>query len=133
MREFLLTERDEILDNGRVVLKGLGPALAMEKAMAERAAKNGRFIVIATADKVVPRIATTKPLPVEVDAKEMTLEEMTAALESWYTSRGVAPKNIQELVKAGFIKKMPTPPAGKDFAIDATNLRVVLVDRLLGN
>ena len=89
--------------------------------------------VLVACGKSPPPAAPVAATPVEVDAKEMTLEEMTAALESWYTSRGVAPKNIQELVKAGFIKKLPTPPAGKDFAIDATNLKVVLVDRLLGN
>ena len=83
--------------------------------------------------KAPPPAAPVVAAPVEVDAKEMTLEEMTTALEAWFTSRGSAPKNFQEMIKAGFIKKMPTPPAGKDFAIDATNLRVVLVDRLLGN
>lgn len=83
--------------------------------------------------KSPPPAAPVAVAPVEVDAKEMTLEEMTAALESWYTSRGVAPKNIQELVKAGFIKKLPTPPPGKDFAIDAKNLKVIVVDKLLGN
>jgi hypothetical protein len=82
-----------------------------------------------TPPPTVPAVAA----PDLEDAREMTIDEMTAALEAWFTSRGSAPANLQELVKAGFIKKMPTPPPGKEFAIDAKNLKVVLVDRLLGN
>ncbi len=54
---------------------------------------------------------------------------MSYAVQAWFTSRGAAPKNMQELVKAGFIKKLPTPPPGQEFAIDSKNLRVVLVNR----
>lgn len=57
----------------------------------------------------------------------MTLDDMSVALQAWFTSRGSAPKDIQELVKSGFIKKLPAPPPGQAYAIDAQNLRVVLV------
>lgn len=80
-----------------------------------------------------PPVPTPTAVADPADAREMTIDEMTAALEAWFTSRGSAPKNLEEMVKAGFIKKLPTPPAGKEFAIDAKNLKVVLVDRLLGN
>ncbi len=61
--------------------------------------------------------------------KEQTLEEMSYAVQAWFTSRGAAPKSLEELVKAGFIKKLPTPPPGQQFALDTQNLRVVLVNR----
>ena len=63
------------------------------------------------------------------DEKEMTLDEMSASLQAYFTSRGSPPKTVQELVKTGFIKKLPAPPAGQEFAVDAPNLRVVLVNR----
>jgi len=69
------------------------------------------------------------PSAVAPGEKETTLEEMSYAVQAWFTSRGAAPKSLQELVKAGFIKKLPTPPPGQEFALDTQNLRVVLVNR----
>lgn len=91
-------------------------------------------LTLAACSKTPPSAAPAAAAPaVAVDEKDMTIEEMTGALEAWFTSRGAAPKNFQEMIKAGFIKKMPAPPPGKEFAIDAKNLQVVLVDRLIGN
>ena len=73
---------------------------------------------------VAPPPATAAP-----GEKEATLEEMSYAVQAWFTSRGAAPKSLQELVKAGFIKKLPVPPPGQQFALDTQNLRVVLVNR----
>ena len=88
-------------------------------------------LALTACDKTPPPAAP--PAAVTADEKEMTIEEMTGAVQAWVTSRGEAPKNFQEMIKVGFIRKMPTPPPGKEFAIDAKNLQVVLVDRLIGN
>ncbi|MBI3875468.1 MAG: hypothetical protein HY300_05825 [Verrucomicrobia bacterium] len=81
-----------------------------------------------------PSPATAMPLAPPPSAgapgeKDLTLEDMSYAVQAWFTSRGATPKNLQELVKAGFIKKLPTPPPGQEFAIDPKTLRVVLVNR----
>lgn len=78
--------------------------------------------------KTPPAPITVAPPPgTATEEKEMTLDDMSAALQAWFTSRGSAPKDIQELVKSGFIKKLPAPPPGHAYGIDAQNLRVVLV------
>lgn len=99
-----------------------------------------RSLVPLLAGAALCLVACNKPPPppappaaVTADEKAMTIEEMTGAVQAWVTSRGEAPKNFQEMIKAGFIRKMPEPPPGKEFAIDAKNLQVVLRDRLIGN
>lgn len=69
------------------------------------------------------------PPPATAGEKELTLDEMSYAVQAWFTSRGAAPKSLQEMVKAGFIKRLPTPPPGKEFAIDEKGMRVVLINR----
>lgn len=91
----------------------------------------GAALCLVACNKPPPPAAP--PAAVTADEKEMTIEEMTGAVQAWVTSRGEAPKNFQEMIKAGFIRKMPAPPPGKEFAIDAKNLQVVLRDQLIGN
>lgn len=58
----------------------------------------------------------------KTEAEQMAAE--TAALKAVQ-----APiKDLSELVKAGVIKTLPTPPAGKKFAIDPQSQQVVLVN-----
>lgn len=66
------------------------------------------------------------PPPVDVNAKEPTLAEMNEAIQVWFTSRGRPPENLEDLAKAHFISKVPTPPAGRQYVIDKEKLRVVL-------
>lgn len=69
------------------------------------------------------------PAPPVVDTanlKEPTLDELNEAVQAWFTSRGQAPANFEELAKARFISKVPTPPPGRTYVIDAPNIRVVL-------
>lgn len=74
-----------------------------------------------------------KPAPVPVapvvevaSLKEPTLTELNEAVQAWFTSRGQAPASLEELAKAKFISKVPTPPRGQQYVIDAQNLRVVV-------
>lgn len=69
-----------------------------------------------------------KPAPVvtQTEAKEPTLEDLNNALQVWFTAKGGSPNGFEDLVKAGYISKVPTPPPGRTYVIDAANLRVVL-------
>lgn len=60
------------------------------------------------------------------DAKEPTLEELNLSVQAWFTSRGRAPESLEEMAKARFLSKVPTPPAGRQYVIDKEKLRVVL-------
>ncbi|MBI3875244.1 MAG: hypothetical protein HY300_04655 [Verrucomicrobia bacterium] len=40
-----------------------------------------------------------------------------------------APNTLDDLVKAGLIKRVPPAPAGKKFALAANKMAVVLVDK----
>lgn len=66
------------------------------------------------------------PVPVQKEAKEPTLEELNSALEVWFTAKGGSPKGFEDLVKAGYLSKVPTPPPGRQYVIDPQTFRVVV-------
>lgn len=66
------------------------------------------------------------PVPVQREAKEPTLEELNSALQVWFTAKGGSPKGFDDLVKAGYLSKVPTPPPGRQYVIDAPNIRVIV-------
>lgn len=66
------------------------------------------------------------PVPVQQEAKEPTLEELNSALQVWFTAKGGSPKGFEDLVKAGYLSKVPTPPPGRTYVIDAPNIRVIV-------
>ncbi|MEN9572700.1 MAG: hypothetical protein RL514_555 [Verrucomicrobiota bacterium] len=55
------------------------------------------------------------------------MAEIHRALELWTFKRGQPPKDLKELVTAGYLQKLPPPPAGKKFAFDPAMMRVQLV------
>ncbi|KAF0175123.1 MAG: hypothetical protein FD161_3435 [Limisphaerales bacterium] len=52
---------------------------------------------------------------------------LTEALHYFFEANNRMPKDFSELVRAKFIPAMPTPPAGKRYAIDRPNMQVVLI------
>ena len=80
-----------------------------------------------------------EPLPLTPEAKQMlaeaekspeaTLALMNEALKDWLLRHPEYPKTVQEFVTARVLPKLPTPPPGKEFAIDRTHGVVVLVDK----
>lgn len=90
------------------------------------------FLVLLCA--VILMACRKKPAPVSVStpptsaatAKEPTQEELNTALQVWFTARGGTPGSFEDLVKAGFISKVPTPPPGREYVIDKQTLRVLL-------
>ena len=49
------------------------------------------------------------------------------SLELWTFQRNQPPKDLNELVTAGYLQRLPTPPTGKKFAFDPVKMRVQLV------
>ena len=66
------------------------------------------------------------PVPVQQEAKEPTLEDLNSALQVWFTAKGGSPKGFEDLVKPGYLSKVPTPPPGREYVIDAPNIRVLV-------
>jgi hypothetical protein len=54
-----------------------------------------------------------------------TLERLTQAVRKYAAETRSAPKSLAELVTSGYLPEAPTPPAGKQYVIDA-QLRVQL-------
>lgn len=54
------------------------------------------------------------------------LAELTHGLRTYSVEKRKVPTSLNEVVAAGYIKNLPSPPAGKSFAIDSKNLRVIL-------
>lgn len=70
--------------------------------------------------------ALPTPLPSTATTPEEAVAEVDRALELWTFKRGQPPKDLNELVTAGFLQRLPTPPAGKRFVLDAAKMRVHL-------
>ncbi|MEK6536624.1 MAG: hypothetical protein AABZ63_03990 [Actinomycetota bacterium] len=71
--------------------------------------------------------ALPAPLPSTATTPEEAVAELNRALELWTFKRGQPPKDLNELVTAGYLQRLPTPPAGKKFAFDPVKMRVQLV------
>lgn len=54
--------------------------------------------------------------------------QLTQTVRKYAAEKQRAPKNLQELVAAGYLDNIPAAPPGKTFAIDK-NLQVYLADR----
>ena len=71
--------------------------------------------------------ALPAPLPSTATTPEEALAEIHRALELWTFKRSQPPKDLSELVTAGYLQRLPTPPAGQKFAFDPAKMRVQLV------
>ncbi len=71
--------------------------------------------------------ALPAPLPSTATTPEEAVAEVNRALELWTFKRGQPPKDLNELVTAGFLQRLPAPPAGKKLAFDPVKMRAQLV------
>lgn len=71
--------------------------------------------------------ALPAPPPSTATTPEQAVAEINKALELWTFQRNQPPKDLSELVTAGYLQRLPTPPAGKKFAFDPVKMRVQLV------
>jgi len=65
---------------------------------------------------------------VEVPSKD-ALEAVTMAAQSFFIAHERAPKSLEELVSSGYLRKLPTPPAGKKYVYDPERANIALADQ----
>jgi hypothetical protein len=56
------------------------------------------------------------------------IAQINSALEQWVFQHNNPPRDLNELVKQGYLKQTPVPPRGKKFAIDPRTMRALLVE-----
>jgi hypothetical protein len=57
-----------------------------------------------------------------------SLQQVRDALVQWTFQHNNPPKDLNELVKEGYLKRLPVPPPGKRFSLDPRTMTVTLVD-----
>jgi Fic family protein len=60
---------------------------------------------------------------------QLQLQVLDELLQAWVMSQSTVPKDLEELVRAKMLAKLPTPPPGKKFAVDQKTARAVLVNQ----
>ena len=65
---------------------------------------------------------------VHPENQQQILTELTGAVHRCWQEKGRRPQTLDEVVAAGFLKSIPTPPPGKRFVIDPRAAQVVLTD-----
>ena len=77
--------------------------------------------------KAAEASALPSPPPSLATTPEEAVAELNRSLELWTFQRNVPPKDLNELVTAGYLQRLPTLPAGKKFAFDPVKMKVQLV------
>ena len=54
------------------------------------------------------------------------LAALNEVLEAWVMKKRKAPVSLEEFVREGHLKRLPTPPAARRFVIDRKAVRIVL-------
>lgn len=95
------------------------------------AAPKGEF----TPAPAVPANSPAAKAHSEMDQKlasgnvQLQLQVLDELLQAWVMSQNSIPKDLQALVGAKMLTKVPTPPPGKRFAVDQKTGRVVLLNQ----
>ena len=79
--------------------------------------------------RTTPKPAATETAAVTEADLSGVLAGLTQAVRKYAFEKQRMPKNLEELVAAGYLSTMPTAPAGKKFAIDEKKVQVVLTGR----
>jgi hypothetical protein len=66
---------------------------------------------------------------VQAEEAPASLTELNRALEQWIFQHNNPPKSLDDLVKEGYLKRLPSPPAGKKFVFDPRTMRVSFGER----
>jgi predicted small lipoprotein YifL len=83
-----------------------------------------------TASNAAARPAAAQPQPIVVaDGADnaAVLNTLTQALRKYSFEHNRVPKSFSEVIAAGYVKNLPSPPAGKQYGIDAKTVSVILV------
>ena len=83
-----------------------------------------------TACKRKPSSTSTAPeAPAAPPNPEVDLKTLNEAVRAHIMGLLKEPAALEDLVKTGFIKRLPTPPPGKKYVLDAKKASVLLVDQ----
>lgn len=77
-------------------------------------------------EKIEDRLPTAPP---DSSKSNPVDQKLTEALHHYLEANGKLPPDFNALVTARILKQMPTPPAGKRYAVDRRNLQVVLLSQ----
>lgn len=95
------------------------------------AAPKGEF----TPAPAVPADSPSAKAHSEMDQKlasgnvQLQLQVLDELVQAWVMSQNSIPKNLEVLVQAKMLAKLPTPPPGKRFAVDQKTGRAVVVNQ----
>jgi hypothetical protein len=67
--------------------------------------------------------------PAEDGKMDATLAQLTQVLRRFGAENRRVPQSLNEVVAAGYLAALPAVPAGKEFAIDAKRMQVVLANK----
>lgn len=76
-------------------------------------------------DVVTDQIPTAPPNSSKIAPVDRTLTE---ALQRYNEANGKMPTDFSVLVAQKYLKTLPSPPAGKRFALDRPHMQVVVID-----
>lgn len=71
--------------------------------------------------------ALPTPPPSTAVTPQEAVAEINRCLELWTFQKNHPPKDLNELVTAGYIQRLPTAPPGQKFLLDSQKMRVQLV------
>ena len=109
-----------------MLLSGCGKKAVPKATATVEPINNSESAESAPANVSVP-VARVTPVSVtdSVDVSAQ-LSRMTQVLRRYGVEHRRVPQSLNELVTAGYLTGLPTAPAGKKFAIDATQMQVIL-------
>ena len=79
-----------------------------------------------------PPLPLQEVAPIVVDSNSdaaVACNQLTEALRKYALARKHMPASVDELVQAGYVRGVPAPPAGKQYALDLAHSAVVLVKK----
>ena len=77
-----------------------------------------------------PSSTSTAPeAPAAPPNPEVDLKALNEAVRAHIMGQLKEPTTLEDLVKTGFIKRLPAAPAGKKYVLDAKKASVLLVDQ----
>lgn len=79
--------------------------------------------------KAAPGTPPAAATPAVGRGDEPQFNNVNDALHAWIQTKGSLPLDLNDLVKANLVDKLPTPPPGKKLAIDLRTHSVVMVNQ----
>jgi len=70
-----------------------------------------------------------EPVPPGNPGEEPSLAEVNRALNAYMLGMMKEPATLEDLVKSGYLKRLPPAPAGKKFVLNAKKSAVLVVDK----